>query len=67
MAGTSFFQGHVPNFRPSNGGGAGVRRMIFTNKASSTYFTRYVPGSGVGAKTISARNVLIQRSKKCAN
>jgi hypothetical protein len=66
MAGPSFNQRYVPKFKASSAGGAGVKRLIFTNKASSTFFTKYVGGAGVGAKTIANRRSLLRRSNNFA-
>ena len=67
MAGPSFYQRHVPKFSSSSHGGAGVRRMIFTNKTSSTLFNKNVVGAGVGGKSISNRQALLRRANNNAN
>lgn len=50
----------------SGGGGVGKVRFLGINKLS-TLENRYVPGSGVGAKTISMRNALYQRATNNIN
>ena len=46
------------------------RRLIFTNKANGSIENRYIPGSGVGAKSIFTRRALYknaQPKKQCTN
>lgn len=57
----------MPNFRPSNGGGGGVRRLIFTNKTSGTLNNHYVVGAGVGAKNASVKQALKKRANNRAD
>lgn len=57
----------MPNFRPSNRGGAGVRRLIFTNKASGTVDNHYVVGAVVGAKSTAVKRALIKRANNKAD
>lgn len=66
MAGPSFYQKYVPKFAASSKSSAGVKRLIFTKSASSTLFTKYVAGSGVGARPISNRRILLKRSNNFA-
>tara|TARA_B100000927_G_C16156479_1_gene345550 strand:- start:231 stop:455 length:225 start_codon:yes stop_codon:yes gene_type:complete len=54
-------------FRPSNGGGAGVRRLIFTNNAAGGIDNHYVVGSGVGAKSVAVRRALKKRANNNAD
>jgi len=64
MAGPSFYQRPISSFRPSQGGGAGVGRLIFTGNPASTIENRYVVGATVGAQSIAVRRALQRRAKK---
>ena len=66
MPGPSFYQRRVPRFRPSNGGGASVGRLIFTGSASSTLDNHYVVGSSVGAQSTAVRRALLRRANNTA-
>tara|TARA_B100000282_G_scaffold296725_1_gene279757 strand:+ start:1198 stop:1425 length:228 start_codon:yes stop_codon:yes gene_type:complete len=54
-------------FRPSNGSGAGVRRLIFTNKATGGHDNHYVVGAGVGAKSVAVKQALKKRANNKAD
>ena len=46
------------------------RRLIFTNKANGSIENRYIPGSGVGARSIFTRRALsrnAQPKKQCTD
>ncbi len=54
-------------FKPSNGGGAGVRRLIFSNNSTGGIDNHYVVGSGVGAKSAAVRRALQRRANNNAD
>lgn len=66
MAGPSFYQRPISSFRPSQGGGAGVGRLIFTGNSASTIENRYVVGANVGAQSIAVRRALLRRANNTA-
>lgn len=59
----------VSNFSPAPSRGAGVGRMIFTNKANSTLDNKYVVGSGVSSSMLGAgiRGALKRRANNTAS
>lgn len=67
MAGPSFYQRRVSRFRPSNGGGAGVGRLIFTGGNAYDIENHYVVGSNVGRQNIAVRRALIRRANNTAD
>tara|TARA_Y100000287_G_C14231207_1_gene361904 strand:+ start:2938 stop:3171 length:234 start_codon:yes stop_codon:yes gene_type:complete len=66
MAGPSFYQKPISSFRPSNTGGAGVGRLIFTGSSGSTFDNHYVVGANVGAQSIAVRRALQRRASNTA-
>jgi len=66
MPGPSFYQRPISSFRPSQGGGAGVGRLIFTGNPASTTENRYVVGATVGAQSIAVRRALQRRANNTA-
>ena len=54
-------------FKPSKGGGAGVRRLIFTNGNTGGLDNHYIVGSGVGAKSASVKQALKKRANNRAD
>lgn len=59
----------VSKFSPSPSRGAGVKRLIFTNKANSTLDNKYVVGSGVSSAMLGAgiRGALKRRANNTAS
>ena len=66
MPGPSFYQKRVSNFRPSNRGGAGAGRLIFTGGSTSDIENHYVVGATVGAQSIAVRRALLRRANNTA-
>jgi hypothetical protein len=66
MPGPSFYQKRVSNFRPSNRGGAGAGRLIFTGGTTSDIENHYVVGATVGAQSIAVRRALLRRANNSA-
>jgi hypothetical protein len=66
MAGPSFYQRRVSRFRPSNGGGAGVGRLIFTGGNAYDIENHYIVGSNVGSQNIAVRRALMRRANNTA-
>lgn len=54
-------------FRPSNRGGAGVSRLIFTNNSTGGIDNHYVVGAGVGAKNAAVKRALKNRANNKAD
>lgn len=67
MPGPSFYQRPIANFRPSNGGGAGVRRLFFTPSTTYDIENHYVVGANVGAQSIAVRRALMRRANNKAD
>lgn len=67
MAGPSFYQRRVSNFRPSKGSAGGVSRLIFTGNNANDIENHYMVGTNVGAQSIAVRRALMRRANNTSD